>query len=246
MIFDRRTSAPQTWATGLLTIAIPAALLATTCTANASNYVLTSGGQYEVCRQFEKNLQSFGDLPLDLYEWPLNPSLTDFRKPEWRAIDPTEAIPLIEQWARTDPSVLGNQPPGAYLEKQWQKLLADIHAGHARLERTSADIDHRNGPESLFRIQLPFMRYPRSSSANLGWKYFILDALDSNHVGHHLRPWLYDSFFFKNRFFVVSPAWPFDPQSTTAITIAELYRPDLDKGFAYVPVCRFGTAHRSE
>lgn len=228
-------------------LALAAALLGSG-PAEAGNYTLTYGKQFEVCRAFAENLTSFGDLPERLNEWPLNPKLKKFRKPAWISLDPKEHLPLIEHWVRS--SLPGQALPDSALGNQlWQELHEQIDGGRVFLGRASIDIDNDNRPETVYRLNRPSFQYPSVIPKNIGWHYILIDSdtgqFDKN--GRSLSRRLHDSFYYDGRYFLARGPWPEPPSAVAAdLTIVELSKPRPTGGFAYIPVCSFGYAPRRE
>lgn len=108
-------------------------LLVAEGTAEAGNYTLTYGKQFEVCRAFAENLASFGDLPQGLFEWPINPKFKKFRKPEWKPLDPKQHLARIENWVRA--RLPGGQPPDSVLgDEHWENRLGPLSLSQQGLQ----------------------------------------------------------------------------------------------------------------
>lgn len=141
--FHRNTA--HACAAGLL--AAVAALVLAIPTAQAGKYELVKGQGVEVCEAYDRNLNSFSQLSYPMAcERKLDPTLSQFAKPEWEEMDVWANRKLLREiehlfrleW-RIDYEV-------------WERLLMQrIRDGHRRLLLTHVDIDNDGKKDNVLK-----------------------------------------------------------------------------------------------
>ena len=108
--------------------------------AHAGRYDLIKGKGVEVCEAYEKNLDSFSQIPSYpmACERKIDPAMKDFKKPEWKEIDAWENRELIRKIAKflspSDTTIDDNN---------WlSDLKRGIASHHMMLSEASVDIDN--------------------------------------------------------------------------------------------------------
>jgi hypothetical protein len=232
-----------TWPDAALAMLL-AVVLSALCSASAlaGSFQLVSGKRFDLCRAYDKNLRSFPDLTSQTYEWPLNPKLKSFAKPRWNAVDARENLSVIKKlylWAMDPYGSLD----AATAESRWQQKLPDIlqmiDKGMVRLEITRLDFDNAGRPDRVYRYYHP-IRFDKSKSgpphAVYGYWYVFFDdrdpAVSDDFRSSSGEGRLYDSFFFRGRFYLIG--WfggglaIFEPQAVPE-----------ESGILIRPVCSF-------
>lgn len=101
----------------------------------------------EVCKAYEKNLNSFKDLPYAMVcERKINPELTDFKKPEWKELDLWENREKVKEIAK----FLWYKDK--FDEEKWlAKFKQDIEEKKPSLSETWIDINNDGKIDHVLR-----------------------------------------------------------------------------------------------
>lgn len=124
--------------------------------AQAAEYQLVEGDQYELCRDLERNLNTFKDEPPMVCGIRLNPEFEDFRVPAWEPMRAKDHVGLLKQmyWAKY--SGLGGYTPEIIAE-EWRKYLPElkqkIERGQVQIAKGHFDIEHDSDKESVVRLR---------------------------------------------------------------------------------------------
>jgi hypothetical protein len=207
----------------------------------AGTFTLIEGKKYELCREYAKNLAAFPDLTDQTYEWPLNPKLLDFKKPRWKTIDVREHMDIIKKlyiWSN-DPLQQADDAAGEfYWQRQSNSVAEEIDKGAVRLERAHADFDNDGQTDIVYRYYhplLPEIRENADTRQIAGYWYIYVSGRDirisEKFRGNVYPTSLYDSFFFKGRFYLIG--WVGGD-----LFVIEL-RGWEAKDLAFTPVCKF-------
>jgi len=121
----------------------------------AGEYVLIEGKDREVCRAYEKNLNSFKHLKNAMVcERKLNPKFPDFKKPEWEKLDVWENRELVRMmdrylWNR------GNEDSNDKdMEKWLERLKERIKNNEITLSLARVDIDNNGTIDNVIQYDM--------------------------------------------------------------------------------------------
>jgi hypothetical protein len=190
----RSVSRTRTRAT-LIVVAALAALLLERSPAFAGSFTLFEGKQYELCREYAKNLAAFPDLSDKTYEWPLDPKLKDFTKPRWEAVDIQQHMDVVKTlytWSYR--GYEGHSDPEQIWQIRSPEVLDDIARHAARLEMAKIDFNHTGSTDIVCRY---YHELPNRDKANSpgnqkrGYWYIYISSLDPK-LSNQFRT---DSFF---------------------------------------------------
>lgn len=162
----------------------------------------------ELCKAYEKNLNSFKDLPRAMVcERKINPEFTDFKKPEWKELDSWENREKVKQmekflWYRWPPEKFDN-------EEEWLTHLRNrIKEKKLSLSETWIDINNDGKIDHVLRYD--YGECDPTNQSNFahpgGRSFFVWDdekkQLDSMvKTKSRLR---YDIFIYKGRVYLDS------------------------------------------
>lgn len=186
--------------------------------AAAGRLELYDGHQFAVCRDYDAQLQSLGELP-PAFEWPLNPEFKQFRKPTWQPLDPRQhldAIKRIFEPPPHDPKWRGATWRGEpwTWEREWREgwlppIMAAIESGEGRLEKTEVDHDDDGKTETLLRWGWKFYWAKLPTRRLFGWKYvFADDVLQKRFKKSVSGLAILDSFLYQGRFYLIDHPSP--------------------------------------
>jgi len=114
----------------------------------AGQYKLVRGSQFELCREFEKNLNSFKAEPPMVCERKINPRFTDFRKPNWKQVDAKKYINILEQLIR----YTQRHRTEEQFQQAWGRLNKQIDSGQVTLQMSYFDLDHNGRKEPVMKL----------------------------------------------------------------------------------------------
>lgn len=173
---------------------------------HAVQYDLIKGQQFELCRAYERNLNSFShELPMAC-ERKFDPDLEEFWQPNWETLNPAQHMDLIRETL----VVKYKFRPTEDIDGRWNrwrpKLQEKIRNGEVKLSRTEVDVNHDGINEIVYR----FADRPCDPSKELDrripstYRYFVMDSatgkLSSDFVLLQLRT--KNLFFYKGRAYV--------------------------------------------
>ncbi len=117
--------------------------------AESGEYQLVEG-TLEACKAYEKNLNSFKDLPYAMVcERHLNPDMKDFSKPAWKRVDVWENREKILDVGEVGKWIKPNSPEArAHL---LGRIREDLQAGMLALYETFIDFDNDGELDHVFR-----------------------------------------------------------------------------------------------
>jgi hypothetical protein len=235
-------------------LACLAPLLLWSGSAHSRTFELIYGKQFALCRAFQNNLAAFPDLSEKTYEWPLDPKLTDFKKPRWRPVDirqRMDMIRMLHEWNYNPLGDVGEDAPARekFANSSWERdshLIPDaIAKGLARLEGTRLDFDHDGTVDTVYRYfhQIPEVLRPQVATRGPTegyWYVYLDDGADKAFKPfQEYSRWdvLYDSFLYRGRFYLI--AWQYGQ-----LRISEPHKflhgtKASDADFALIEVCRF-------
>lgn len=206
----------------------------------------------EVCRAYEKNLNSFPEIEHPMVcERPINPAFEEFKRFQWTELNASEQRDTVLKIDKQSPYYKAN--PGAMKIEQWEEeLKARIAKGRIRLRLAQIEVNEIDGKP--LDAPLYMLEYdpggkcdPMSQQSlnyySLGYEYFITDQ----HMDNLVRIWgeLSDPFVYKNKVYFTSFTYTdwsdwFKHRLKSRqyeVWLYELMRPVGD--FAAVPACRF-------
>lgn len=95
----------------------------------------------EVCKAYEKNLNSFPEIhSVMVCERPINSKLKDFIKPDWQALNVSEYKDVIKKMDKQ--SIYYRSNPNKFNEEKWDEIFkARIEEGKIKLHYAKLDID---------------------------------------------------------------------------------------------------------
>jgi hypothetical protein len=203
-------------AAGYITLFL-SALFCHSAPTHAGSFELIKGKRYELCRSYDKNLKSFPDLSDKTEEWPLDPKLKDFSKPNWTRVDiqqHKDVVKTLYIWSN-DPNVLSNGNPQAEEagERFWQQqskvVTEQIDAGVVRLERAQFDFDGDGYVDTVYRYYHPLQFVYRNLTKQAAGYWYIYYSGRNPRISGYFRPLindavLFDSFFFKQCFHLIT------------------------------------------
>jgi hypothetical protein len=203
--------------------------------AYASTFALIHGRQFELCRGYEQNLKSYATPSRLDHEWPLDPALKEFRKPQWQSVDARENLEIVKTiflW-RTDPN---KRDGGAKAEAKWQeelpRTLTLIENKQVRLDLARVDFDADGKADRVYRYYHPIKFLSSGAPPEYGYSYIYFPD-DSQYPEESWRMDagnLYDSFLYRGRFYLLG--W-FSPGLT-------IWEPKGgSQGVALIGVCVF-------
>lgn len=228
-------------------------VLGTPADALAGRLELYDGQQLAVCRDYDEQLKSLGDLQ-PAFEWPLNPEFKQFRKPTWQPLDPRQhldAIKRIFEPPPHDPKWRGATWRGKpwIWEQEWREgwlplITAAIESGEGRLEKADVDHDHDGKEETILRWGWKFYRAKLSGEELFGWQYGLDDeALNKRFKKSVIISPRYDSFLYRDRFYLIwQPRSGFLINSKPPWGEVHVLEPKIifsGEQLALVPVCKF-------
>lgn len=115
----------------------------------AGKYELVKGKGVEVCEAYNKNLNSFRNLPHPLScERKINPDISGFEKPQWKFVDGFENIKLVNQ---IDSLLNPARPSGEEIHLRELKKAVEQHG--IVLEKADVDINNDGASEAVFKYQ---------------------------------------------------------------------------------------------
>ncbi len=139
--------------TRITSISLMMILLLTAC-ATAGEYKLVKGSQYQLCREYENNLNSFTELEHPMVcERRINPEMTDFREVKWQEIDAKENIHLFDQMLKSDEADK-RMSAERYQSLLKTKYLDRAKTGTVKLYTARFDIDNDGKKELVLRAQI--------------------------------------------------------------------------------------------
>jgi hypothetical protein len=210
-ITERRNNSARRIVHGLL---VAAAAISTMTLgrlpAFAGSFTLFEGKQYDLCREYAKNLAAFPDLSDKTYEWPLDPKLKDFSKPQWVPVDVrqhTDIVKAIYVWNYRGYA-------GLSAEQMWQSRSSEVDADIAqtavRLDMVNVDLYHIGRTGILYRY---FHKLPDQDYVNYGgtqrqgyWYLYKSDVdprLSDAFNTYSTYGQFFDSVLYKGRFYLV-------------------------------------------
>jgi hypothetical protein len=223
-----------------------AVLTAAVQAAYAGSFTLIEGKQYELCREYAKNLAAFPDLSDKTYEWPLDPKLKDFAKPRWEAVDVQQHMDIVKTlyiWSYR--GYEGRFDPEQIWQSKSAEVLADIARDTVRLEMAKIDFNHTGSADIVYRYyhELPARDKANSSGTQAqGYWYTYRSSLDAR-LSDQFRTYesfdsFFDSFLFKGRFYLIDLG-TYGRDLATTLTIREPTA-DVKRVEAFLnPVCRY-------
>jgi hypothetical protein len=118
--------------------------------ATAGDYVMMIGKGVEVCEAYLKNLNSFPEHPPMVCERPLNPKLSELRKPEWKMLDVVQNLDLLRKVEQTLRGLTDAQWEAQ--QEQWaEKVKERVAKGWVSLSTTQLDVDRDGVHEIVLR-----------------------------------------------------------------------------------------------
>jgi hypothetical protein len=115
----------------------------------AGKYELVKGKGVEVCEAYNKNLNSFRDLPHPLScERKINPDISGFEKPQWKFVNGLENIKLVNQ---IDALLNPARPSGEEIRLRELKKAVEQHG--ILLEQADVDINNDGASEAIVKYQ---------------------------------------------------------------------------------------------
>jgi hypothetical protein len=215
--------------------------LASASSADAGSFGLVRGKRYELCREYEKNLRSFPRLSESTGQWPLDPKLLDFKKPQWETVDARQHLDVMKTlfFRNYGPGrQVGSATPEEIWEQHAKAVFDGLADGSVRLERARFDVDNDGHADTVYRYFSSLPAHLRSSwktRQQNGYWYIYFSDNDplvaekfKNYSGFDR---FYDSFFFKGRAYLIG--WFGQLAISELNTIPQLH--DL----AQIEVCRF-------
>ncbi len=177
-----------------------------TIVCHAGEYKLVRGQQFELCREFEKNLNTFKDEPPMVCERKINPEFKDFTMPKWKALEPKENMDVLEKIIRYRSK---NQTVEVQ-DKKWKTVKNRINKGKVRLWRGYFDIDHNGKREVVWKLNA--YGCDPNDEASFGWpSTFALSIVDENkrimdkqYQYRVLHPLSFDVFLYKGRTYLIN------------------------------------------
>lgn len=243
---DRRVISPSCIIHGLLVAATVLSTMALgRSPAFAGSFTLFQGKQYELCREYANNLAAFPHLSDSTYEWPLDPKLKDFSKPQWVPVDVRQQMDVVKAMYVWNYRGYG----GLNAEQMWQsrssEVDADIAQNAVRLDKTNVDFYHIGRTGTLYRYlhMLPNQDYVNhGGTQRRGYWYFykidddprLSDAFNTySHYGQ-----FFDSVLYKGRFYLVDLG-RFGRKFVTTLMIDEPEADVQHREVSLRSVCRF-------
>ena len=167
----------------------------------AGEYVLVEGREFEVCRAYSNNLNSFKDLRYPMVcERLINPDFKDFSKPKWTPIDVWSKRELARQFHKLlfyrNSIPPWNEPPEVF----YPKLKEWIAEGRIRMSEAHLDINNDGTIDHVIRYDYGHCdpSLPMYASLPTGRAYMALDdktgQIDewlTQFLLHHLDVFLY-------------------------------------------------------
>ena len=121
--------------------------------AMAGEYKLVKGSQYQLCRDYQKNLNSFSEEKYPMVcERRLNPKMTDFREVKWKEIDAKKNIHLFVQMLKDEDSY--KRLSDEMRQKALQKQIDRVEAGKEKLYTARFDIDNDGKKDLVLRARI--------------------------------------------------------------------------------------------
>lgn len=131
------------------------AAIALMSAAQAGEYKLIEGGQYELCRDLERNLNTFKDEPPMVCGIRINPDFEDFDVPDWEPMQAKDHVNLLKQLFWEQNIHKGGYTPKA-VAKEWKKykfvLAEKISLGTVHLWKAQFDIDHDGKMDAVIKV----------------------------------------------------------------------------------------------
>lgn len=176
--------------------------------AQATEFKLKKGSQYELCRDMAENLKAFPDLLPQPYDLPFDPTAGKFRWVEWEPLDPLEHVNVIRQAVITKGNVTKRKTPEEMLAK-WAKerpvLLDKARTGNLFIEQATFDVNHDGRRERVYRFSHDTFKWPATYDPR-GWTlawYLLVMPEDDPNASHQLANTTQPGqpFYYKGRIF---------------------------------------------
>ena len=201
----------------------------------AGEYKLIRGKQFELCRVFEKNLNSFKDETPMVCERKINQKLKDFKRPSWKRVNAKEYIAVLEQLYRYKQ----RNRTEAQFQQKWKKIKERLDAGKIILQQSNYDFDHDGTKE-------PVMKLTGLGCDSLKHKNFVrpvepqLFVVIPNRVALDMRfkrgfSLSFDEFIYKGRSYISK--WSGTPKKM--IGIYEPFNVRGQMGIQNKPICEY-------
>jgi len=212
-----------------------------TCTeAGAAKFSLVEGKQYEVCREYAKNLDFFSaSITRNTKIFPLL-RFKEFQQPRWQRVNANKKFDLVQKFYRwnNDPT---SSLSSAEETSRWQAEVPlvehEIRNETVRLERAHFNFDNDGHADEVYRLYHPY-RYagwqPDSSPQIYGY-WFIYESSVDTRISETFRAFsgedrLYNAVLFRGRTFLIG--W--------LVGELEIFEPSVVQSrMALTPVCIF-------
>ncbi len=151
----------------------------------AEGYILEKGKKYSLCREYLQNLQNFAVPQVGpvSFEWPIDPKLRNFSKPNWRPIDPKSWLDIVEKiyLGRVMRTPTYREMSDELKAQVWPKakasVLEEIGRGLIRMETAPVDFNNDGKFEQAFRygrkIHAVKETLTSQSQPLVGWWYWF-------------------------------------------------------------------------
>ena len=201
----------------------------------AGQYKLVRGSQFELCREFEKNLNSYKGEPPMVCERKINPQFTDFGNPKWKKVDPKEYVKVLEHLVR----YTQKHRTEKQFKQAWKKLNKKIDSGKVMLQMSYFDLDHDGTNESVMKLFAYGCKddeqksYPWPTDPHM---FVVTDnkkELDMRFK--RIFSWPYDNFYFKGRAYLAR--WSGRPKPQ--LGIFEPFNVRGQMGIQNNPICQY-------
>ena len=142
-------------------------------------YRLTKGQQFQLCRDLEANLRSWGPQSPGMCEIPINPAFERLRAIEWEDLDPLAHWDLflevlerrlqLPKHQRDKPAAIANK------KQREEKVISEAEQGEIGFGRASFDLNHDGVRDIVYRIGRAGCRdiYPEPT-ITYRWAYTVL------------------------------------------------------------------------
>lgn len=200
----------------------------------AAEYKLVRGQQYELCREFEKNLNSFKNEPPMVCERKLNPEFKNFWKPKWKDVDSQNNMGIINRFSEY--KYQKNKYEKTYL-KNWEKILTNIDEGVVSLQIAFFDLDFDGRDEPVYKLK-PFRCDPAVEYYVAPIPYLFVMNKNNKILNTKYRRIFrstYDPFFYKGRIYL-SESYGLPKHH---INIYEPFNTLGELGVQNKPICRY-------
>jgi hypothetical protein len=196
-----------------------------------------------LCRAYQKNLAAFPHLSVHTYEWPLDPKLTDFKKPDWQPVDIRQHMDILKTLYEWNYDSSGaNEKYGEEVWERASRLIPDqITKRLVRLDVAHLDFDNSGDVDTVYRFFHRMTRDERTAfggdQPTKGYWYIYFDQKDEVTPKSFRfasdEMFFYDSFLYNGHFYLIR--W----DDTPKLTIFDPGKNTYQSTMGLLPVCSF-------